>query len=219
MLFRDVSTTPDLPVRCSMLRPLRSAAAGIALLVLLGPALAASAQESRSKVPNFKVESLAGERVSLQDRLGKGPVLIDFWATWCKPCIKELPYVQRLHEEYEEHGLRVLAVTIDTPRSQSQVKKFVKTRQYTFEVLLDGSQDVFRKCQGKGTIPYVVILDSEGFIRYQHTGYRPGDEVELEKIVVELLEEQGVELPGAAGEPEPESEEAALPGAPSETTG
>jgi peroxiredoxin len=154
-------------------------------LALAGPARADEA--ARSKAPSFRAADLAGEKVSLEDLLGKGPVVVDFWATWCKPCIKELPYVQRIHEQYGPKGAQVVAVTIDTPKSQSQVKKFIATRGYTFRVLLDGDQEVFRKLQGKGSIPYLVVLDSEGRFRYQHTGYRPGDEKELERIVVELL--------------------------------
>ena len=93
----------------------------------------------------------------------------------------------------EEKGLNVLAVTIDSPKSQSRVKPFIQGRKFTFPVVMDGSQDVFRKLQGKGSIPYVVILDAEGNIRYRHTGYRPGDEKELERVVLELLEEGGTE--------------------------
>jgi len=189
-----------------MLRSLRPAALGLLVLALVAPAQV-PAQESRAKVPNFKVDNLDGDRVTLEDQLGKGPVLIDFWATWCKPCIKELPYVQRIADKYAEHGLKVFAVTIDTPRSQNQVGKFIKSRGYTLEVLMDGSQDVFRKCQGRGTVPYVVVLDAEGFIRYNHTGYRPGDEVELEHEVVKLLQEQGIEIemPGAEEEDKAEA--------------
>ena len=86
-------------------------------------------------------------------------------------------------------GLQVLAVTIDAPRSQSRVKPLVRGKKYTFRVLLDPGQNVFRKLQGKGQIPYVVVLDPEGRIRYRHTGYRPGDEKELESVILELFEE------------------------------
>jgi peroxiredoxin len=178
-------------------------AAGAFLLV--APGLARSDDDARTKAPNFKAVDVNGERVSLTDLLGKGPIVVDFWATWCKPCIKELPYIQRLHEKYGPRGVQVLAVTIDSPKSQSQVKKFVGTREYGFRVLLDGDQEVFKKLQGRGSIPYVVVLDAEGFIRYQHTGYRPGDEVELEKMVAGLLGDDAEALapaPAAGSGPE-----------------
>jgi peroxiredoxin len=171
-----------------MLFRLRPALAG---LLVLGLAGASFAGETRVKAPNFRAQDLDGDPVVLEELLGKGPILVDFWATWCKPCLKELPYVQRLHDELGERGLKVLAVTIDSPKSQSRVRPFIRSKKYDFTVVMDAGQDVFRKLQGKSTVPYVVVLDSEGFIRYRHTGYKPGDEKELERVVLELLEEGG----------------------------
>ena len=182
-----------------MNRSLRTIAAGLVLAAGFGGAERALADESWVKAPNFRSKDMSGAPVVLEDLLGKGPILVDFWATWCKPCIKELPYIQKLHDEYAEKGLMVLAVTIDSPKSQSRVKPFIKGRKFTFPVVMDGSQDVFRKLQGKGSIPYVVVLDAEGNIRYRHTGYRPGDEKELERVVLELLGEGGADPAGEAG--------------------
>jgi peroxiredoxin len=168
----------------------RSALARLITLTLLASVAAgAFAGDTRVKAQNFRTTDLNGKKVSLEDFLGKGPVVVDFWATWCKPCIKELPYIQKMMDEYAERGLTVLTVTIDSPKTQSRVKPFMKGRRFDFPVLLDASQDVFRKLQGKGSVPYVVVLDSQGYIRYRHTGYRPGDEKELEKAVLELLDE------------------------------
>jgi peroxiredoxin len=161
----------------------------------------AADEPPRTKAPSFKGTDVNGAKVSLGDLLGKGPVVIDFWATWCKPCVKELPYLQRMHEQYAARGLEVVAVTIDSPKSQSQVKKFVATRGYTFRVLLDGDQAIFKKLQGRGSIPYVVVLDREGTIHYQHTGYRPGDEKKLEDLVVQLLGGETAEPPSAPANP------------------
>lgn len=183
----------------ALFRRLRPALLPAALLVpLLVPSSRAFADESYTKAPDFRAVDLEGERFSLEDLLGKGPILVDFWATWCKPCIKELPYIQRIHDDLAESGVQVLAVTIDSPKSQAQVRKFIKSRKFTFRVVMDGEQDVFRKLQGKGTVPYVVVLDSQGNIRYHHTGYRPGDEKELRKVVEELLAEGDAQAIDAA---------------------
>jgi peroxiredoxin len=179
---------------------------GIALLVLaIVAAGGAAADEGGFRAPDFRARNLAGKTVELSELLGRGPIVVDFWATWCKPCIKELPYIQRLHEEYAERGVTVLAVTIDSPKSQSRVRPFVKGRRFTFPVLLDGDQRVFQQLQGKGSVPYVVVIDRDGFVRYRHTGYRPGDEKALERVVQELLEAE-------TGEDAP-AEEAAAPAA------
>ncbi len=159
------------------------------LLAASSGALAGSLGEGGVKAPNFRAKDMNGQPVVLEDLLGKGPILIDFWATWCKPCLKEMPYIQRMHDDLSDEGLKVLAVTIDSPKTQSRVKPKVKGKKFTFTVVMDPSQDVFRRMQGKGSVPYVVVLDSEGFIRYRHTGYKPGDEKELRKVVMDLLAE------------------------------
>jgi peroxiredoxin len=185
-----------------MIRPL----AVLALLLAAAPAGFADAY----RAPNFRTTDVQGRAVKLEDFLGKGPVVVDFWATWCKPCIKELPFVQRLHDEYAKHGVQVLAVTIDSPKSQSRVRPFVKGHGFTFHVLMDGDQEIFRQLQGEGSVPYVVVLDRDGFVRYRHTGYRPGDEEELEKVVREML--------GPALDAPAEGAEEAAPGAPDEAS-
>lgn len=156
------------------------------------PAASSAAPEggnspTMGKAANFRGVDLAGKKVSLDELLTRGPVLIDFWATWCKPCLKELPHLQRLHEKYSEKGLQVITATIDSPKTEASVKPFVLGKKYTFPVILDSSQEVFKALQGKGTIPYVVAIDRDGNIRYRHTGYRPGDENELERVALELL--------------------------------
>ena len=200
----------------------------VALVVILSAATGRADDERKTKAPNFRSTDLNGDKVELEKLLGKGPILVDFWATWCKPCIKELPYIQRIHDEYTEKGLTVLAVTIDSPRSQSRVRPFIKGRKFTFPVVMDGDQSVFRLMQGQGTIPYVVVLDPEGYIRYRHTGYRPGDEIELENIVLELLEEAGIDVgepadeegaSGDGGNDEPDEAAGASTAAPGEPSG
>jgi peroxiredoxin len=177
---------------------------------LSGLALPRVAPAEDARAPDFRSTDLNGDEVRLADLLGKGPIVVDFWATWCKPCIKELPYIQRMHDEYSSRGLQVFAVSIDSPKSQSRVKPFIAGRKFTFPVLLDPGQDVFAKLQGKGSVPYVVVLDAEGRIRYRHTGYRPGDEKELEEVVVGLLEEAAA--PDAAA-PEAPAPDGGAPGA------
>jgi len=162
--------------------------------VLVAGALAAGAAAAAEegggllgKAADFQGKNLEGKTVTLQSLLGKGPIVVDFWATWCKPCIKELPHLQRIYEKYCDKGLSMLAVSTDSPKTESQVKPFVLGKKYTFTVLLDPSQEIFKSLQGKGAMPYTVVIDAEGNIRYRHTGYRPGDENELEKVIVEIM--------------------------------
>jgi thiol-disulfide isomerase/thioredoxin len=118
-------------------------------------------------------------------------VLIDFWATWCKPCLRELPHVEKLREQWEEKGLKVVAVSVDQTRSLSKVKSYIKTHKYGFEVLLDPNQRTLRQLKGS-SVPYLVIVSPTYERLYTHAGYREGDEVELAKVVAEIMAEYAI---------------------------
>jgi peroxiredoxin len=136
--------------------------------------------------PDFTLEDMNGDLFTLADQLGEGIILLDFWATWCTPCKHELPYLQELHEKYSEEGFMLITISEDSPKSQSKVRPYVRSKRYTFPVLLDPNSEVLRLFQGS-TLPYRVIIDEDGNIVETHQGYNPGDEVILEEKVRELL--------------------------------
>jgi len=160
-------------------------AAAIAGLLLLAGASRAGEQ---ANVPNFVLEDLDGKKVSLADLRAKGPVVIDFWATWCKPCLLNLPHVDALQKQYAKAGLQVVAISIDETRSVAKVKSYVQTHDYAFKVLLDSNQRVLRQLQGTG-VPYSVVVSADGQRLYSHSGYREGDEQALAKVVAEAMGE------------------------------
>jgi thiol-disulfide isomerase/thioredoxin len=157
---------------------------------------------SSTTVPNFVLKDLNGKDVSLADLRAKGPVLVDFWATWCKPCLREMPHLEALHKDYAARGLQVVAITVDDTRSIAKAKSYVKTHGYTFTVLFDPNQRTLRDLQGV-TCPYVVLISAEGERLYTHSGYRDGDEKELRKEVAELLGDSGEAGDDAGREPAP----------------
>jgi peroxiredoxin len=159
---------------------------GVVLTVASVHDAACGEVESGGPVPNFKVKNLAGKSVELSDFTARGPVLIDFWATWCKPCLRELPHVEALREEFGEQGLQVLAVSVDQTRSLSKVKSYVKTHKYGFEVLLDPNQRLLRQLKGT-TVPYVLLVSPEGERLFTHTGYREGDEKQLKEVIASVM--------------------------------
>lgn len=150
------------------------------------------------KAPDFQIKDLEGKRVALGDLLGQGPVLISFWATWCKPCLKELPHLQELYEQHKERGLKVVAISEDAPRSLSKVKSFVKGHRYTFLVLLDDNYSTQRKFNFRA-LPFTVLLDKEGHMVYKRMGYRPGDEQVLAEKIAPLIEAEEREERGEGG--------------------
>ncbi len=132
------------------------------------------------------LKSLDGELVFIDDELKKGPVVLDFWTTWCKPCVKNLPALQNIYERYADKGLQVLAVNEDGPRSVAKVGPFVRAMGLTFPVLLDPDREWLRKYNING-FPTTLLLDRDGEIKEIISGYRPGDHKILEKSIVELL--------------------------------
>lgn len=135
--------------------------------------------------PSFLLEDLDGNRVSLADQRGK-IVLVDFWATWCGPCLQELPHIQRLHEEYGGRGLVVLAISTDS--QTEKVFPFVEKEGYTFPVLYADSQ--VQGAYGVRGIPAVYLIDRQGVMRFQKVGFGPGGEEQLIEEVEKLLQER-----------------------------
>lgn len=145
------------------------------------------AQEFDNKVPNFALENIDGDYVELNSLLGKGPILIAFWATWCKPCIEELQHFQKIYNEFEKDGLQILAISTDSEKSVAKVKPFIKTKKYSFPVLLDTNSEVARDYYATA-MPFTVILDKSGKVVYSHLGYKKGDELKVKEIIIQLLE-------------------------------
>ncbi len=145
------------------------------------------------RAPEFSLQDLSGKTVSLSSLRSKGAVVLDFWATWCGPCVRELPFVQKLHEEFADRGITIVGVSEDTPKTISRVKPFVRARKLTFPILFDRNNKVMRMFK-ISSIPYVCIIDSTGSLFYSHLGYKPGDEKELRKKILEVLEYQRGEV-------------------------
>ena len=162
-------------------------AVAVVLLVLAGSSIG-----MEGKAPDFAQPNLAGKDVKLSQVLAKGPVILDFWATWCKPCIKGFPALQQLHNKYKDQGLTVLAVSVDSPKSRSRVAPFISSQKYTFEVLLDTEGKVAQKYNAVA-IPRTVVISPEGQIVYTSVGYKPTNEELLDQAVKELLPKTSTE--------------------------
>jgi cytochrome c biogenesis protein CcmG/thiol:disulfide interchange protein DsbE len=162
--------------------------AAVAVVGAVCLVLAASAVSSAEEVvaPDFTLKNLAGEDVTLSELLKDGPVIVDFWATWCKPCIKAFPDLQEVFDSYKDCGLRVLAISIDGPRSSSHVAALIKSKGNTFEVLLDPSQKVAKDLHVT-SVPRTVLVGMDGKIKYAVTGYRPTNHEQLTNAVSALF--------------------------------
>lgn len=139
-----------------------------------------------ASVQSHKLKILGGGKTSLNELIKQGPVLLDFWATWCSPCLKEMVHLQRFHEQYEGYGLTILTINQDDPKSLSKVRSTVKSKKFTFKVALDPNGKVAKRLNAK-LMPTTILVDMDGVIRWMHQGYLPGDEIEIEKRIRALL--------------------------------
>ena len=141
-----------------------------------------------AQLPKVTLKDIAGKAVNT-DTLSNGgrPFIIDFFATWCKPCNRELDAIAEVYDEWqEETGVKIFAVSIDQGQNINKVKPLVDNHGWEYDVLLDPNGDL-KRALGIQMIPYVLIVDGKGQIVYKHNGYTDGAETELIEKVRELL--------------------------------
>ena len=158
----------------------------LVLIVVSFIAFAQPDTDGLRKGPNFKVENLEGDIIELNKELGNGPILLSFWATWCKPCIEELSEFKKIYNEFKDNGFKMFAISTDDERTVAKVKPFVKSKNYDFPVLLDTNSDVARLYYAQA-MPFSVILNEDGYIVYSHLGYMRGDELKVREKISEMI--------------------------------
>ncbi|HEX7877966.1 MAG TPA: redoxin domain-containing protein, partial [Candidatus Eisenbacteria bacterium] len=137
-------------------------------------------------VPELVVRDIAGKEVSLHALLAKGPVLLNFWALWCKPCLKEIPELVKLQENYAARGFSLMLVNGDSPSDLARVAPFARARKMAGPVVTDVDGALRRRFQANA-FPTSILLDRSGRTAWSAQGYRPGDEVKLAAEIEALL--------------------------------
>ncbi len=134
-----------------------------------------------TEAPDFNLPGLSGERVQLSALLKKGPVLLDFWATWCKPCIKAMPKLEEIHAKYADKGLTVLGVNEDGPRGQNRIRPFLRGRNITFPIAIDADGSVMQRMQVRA-LPTTILIAPDREIVLREAGLSDG------KAIIDALE-------------------------------
>ena len=138
-------------------------------------------------LPDLTIKLINGKKTRLSTLLEDGPILVEFWATWCAPCKKEMIFLEEYHKKYSDRGFRVLAISTDSPKSMSKIKSYIRAKKHTFLVGLDPNQEVAKKMNAM-VMPTVLLVDKDRKVSWFHQGFVPGDEKEIEAQIIKLLD-------------------------------
>jgi len=142
---------------------------------------------SQTRIPEMEVRDVHGKSFDLGSlKEDNKPLLVLFWATWCKPCIEEMDNLSELYEEWQEEiDFEIIAVCIDDTRSASVIRSFVAGKDWPFRIIMDVNQDI-KRAMNVTIIPHSYLFDHENRMVYKHTGYNPGNEYLLYDELMKL---------------------------------
>ncbi|HVY29740.1 MAG TPA: TlpA disulfide reductase family protein [Polyangiaceae bacterium] len=170
---------------------------GLGLVVLAGllalgcgaapaPSSAAGASTA-ARPPDFELPRLGGGSERLSDHFGKDVVLIDFWATFCKPCLRAMPDLDALYRARKDRGFVVLGVSIDGPGSTADVQAEVSRLAVTFPILLDQDSRAVTLYNPRASAPFSVLIGRDGRVLAQREGYTGGAHESIEHDIDRAL--------------------------------
>ena len=137
--------------------------------------------------PDFTLQGMDGNVVRLSDLRGQ-PVVLNFWATWCQPCIKSIPLLNEMSDDFGNLGVNFIGVSVDGPRNQSKIKPIIQSMGIGYPIIRDMDSELMSEL-GVTAVPTLLVYDSEGELLFYHEGFRPGDEEILRKSIEEHLAE------------------------------
>lgn len=146
------------------------------------------------KIPAAVLKKLDGTKInSTSFSNGGKPMIIDFWATWCKPCKKELDAIAETYGDWQkETGVKLIAISIDDARSSSKVVTDVKAKGWTYEVYIDENQD-FKRAMNVNNVPHTFLVNGKGEIVWSHNSYAEGDEAKLYEALKKIAKGEKIE--------------------------
>lgn len=157
-----------------------------AISVTFGLSVSAQVAKTKWDLPSAVVKTLDGNSIDTKDFENDGkPIIISFWATWCKPCVLELNTIADDYEEWqEETGVKLIAISIDDARNTAKVAPFVNGKDWDYEVYMDPNGD-FKRVMNVNSVPHTFVLNGDKQVVWSHNAYAPGDEEHLYEIVKE----------------------------------
>ena len=140
---------------------------------------------SYPQLPNINLKDVNGNTKNLSKFSNNGnPIIISFWATWCKPCKAELNTIAEEYDDWvDETGVKLIAISIDDARSSTRVEPYINAQGWEYMILLDPNGD-YKRAMNVNNVPHTFLVNGNSKIVWDHNNYSPGDEDELyEKLV------------------------------------
>ena len=157
----------------------------ILTLLFSSSASYAATEKLSGKAANFTLKSRSGENIKLSELRGQ-VVMLNFWASWCGPCRKEMPLLEQIHKKYKRLGFTLLGVNVE--ENTSAAKNYLKDVKVSFPILWDTTNKT-SKLYNVSAMPTTILIDRNGNKRYLHKGYKPGYENDYKKQIKKLLRE------------------------------
>jgi cytochrome c biogenesis protein CcmG/thiol:disulfide interchange protein DsbE len=145
------------------------------------------AQENNA-LPNVTLRDMQGKQVQSSILHNDGnPIILSFWATWCKPCVREFSVLNDVYEDWQdETGVKIIAISIDDARTSNNVVPFVNAKGWDFDFYLDTNHD-FKRAMNVNLVPHTFILNGNGEVVWQHTSFSEGGENEMFRVLKEIV--------------------------------
>ena len=158
----------------------------VALTLVFSTSVSYAASEKLSgKAANFTLKSRSGKNIKLSELRGQ-VVMLNFWASWCGPCRKEMPLLEKIHKKYERLGFTLLGINVE--ENTSAAKKYLKDVKVSFPILFDKTNKT-SKLYNVSAMPTTILIDRNGNKRFIHKGYKPGYENDYKKQIKKLIRE------------------------------
>ncbi len=165
----------------------------IAIIFLLSSFSIFCFSQDKQSIPSIEVKNLAGKIVNTSTFSNNGkPMVISFWATWCKPCVKELQAIAENYTDWQtETGVKIIAISIDDSKTINRVTPFVNGQGWDYEVYTDANGD-FKRAMNVVNVPHTFLVDGNGKIVWQHTSFADGDEKKLFESIKKVVKGEEV---------------------------
>lgn len=173
-------------MKCNTLKRRRACIAILALVLIVAAGVCFAAKKDGGFV-DFKLRDLKGKTFHLSEHASEKVIFINFFATYCKPCKKEIPRLVELDREFRDKGLMIIGISVDPAKDLSLLKSFTRSHKITYKTLADTNSRVIRKYNPRCDLPYSILLGKNGKIIARFSGYRPGDEKKYRRKIMDAL--------------------------------